>query len=158
MKKIRTADVPEEEWDSPKGTYHTRRKFISQALGAPKDVGTWGGGHPFDVELTRVPPGKASFPMHAHSQQWEFYIVISGEGVLLTPGTETPFQAGETFVCPPGEAHQVRNTGSDDLLYYVIADNPPADLIHYPASGKYQAKPERKIFRMVETTYFDGEE
>ena len=46
----------------------------------------------------------------------------------------------------------------DDLLLYVIADNPPADCIHYPDSQKWMIKPGRKVFRMTEVDYFDGEE
>jgi len=158
MNKITIADIHEDEWHSPKGAFKTGRKFISQALGAAKDVGLSGGGHPFEVELTRIPPGCANCPLHSHNQQWEFYIVVSGEGRLRTLAGETEFKAGEAVVCPPGEAHQIKNTGTEDLVYYVIADNPPTDLIHYPESGKYMVKPERKVFRMVETDYFDGEE
>ena len=158
MNKITITEVPEVEWESPKGAYQAGRKFISQALGAAKDTGTWAGGHPFEVELTRVPPGCTNFPLHSHSQQWEFYIAVSGQGCLRTLTGETVFQAGDALVCPPGEAHQIKNTGTIDLLYYVIADNPPSDLIHYPDSGKFMVKPERKVFRMVETSYFDGEE
>ena len=158
MNKVTIAEIPEVDQRSPKGAYQTGRRFISQALGATEDIGTWAGGHPFEVELTRVPPGKANFPMHAHSQQWEFYIVLSGEGVLCMGEKESAIKAGEAIVCPPGEAHQIKNTGTSDLVYYVIADNPLADLIRYPESGKYMLKPERKTFRMVETDYFDGEE
>jgi hypothetical protein len=29
--------------------------------------------HPFDVEILRVPPGKAPYPYHSHSAQWLVY-------------------------------------------------------------------------------------
>ena len=51
-----------------------------------------------------------------------------------------------------------RSAGSDDLLYYVVADNPPADIINYPDSNKWVVKPHRKGFIMQETDYYAGEE
>ena len=62
------------------------------------------------------------------------------------------------MVFPPGEAHQLINTGSEDLVYYVIADNPQADVVFYPDSNKWLAKPAKKCFEMKEVDYFAGEE
>ena len=67
-------------------------------------------------------------------------------------------EAGDYLVFPPGEAHQIINNGSEDLIYIVIADQPQADVIHYPDSGKWMTKPQRKCFEMTETDYFKGEE
>jgi hypothetical protein len=50
------------------------------------------------------------------------------------------------------------NTGTEDFIFYVIADNSPADSTYYPNSKKWQMKPQRKLFRMTEVDYFDGEE
>ncbi|HEY3760501.1 MAG TPA: hypothetical protein VGN23_02020 [Verrucomicrobiae bacterium] len=43
-------------------------------------------------------------------------------------------------------------------MYYVIADNPPADIAYYPDSGKWFFKPPRKCFTMQETAYYAAEE
>ena len=59
---------------------------------------------------------------------------------------------------PPGTAHQTTNTGTDDLVFFIIADNPPADFCHYPDSGKWALAHPRTIFRLTEADYFDGEE
>ncbi len=45
---------------------------------------------------------------------------------------------GEAIMHPPGEAHQIRNTGTEELRYLLIADNPPLDPCIYPDSGKAQ--------------------
>ena len=87
-------------------------------------------GHPFDIEMTKLPPGATNFPFHSHAGQWEVYLVLSGSGELRAGETVAAMAAGDAFVCPPGEAHQIKNTGTDDLLYYVIADNPPADIAY----------------------------
>jgi uncharacterized cupin superfamily protein len=66
--------------------------------------------------------------------------------------------AGDYLVIPPGEAHQFTNTGDEELVFLVIADHPQADVIHYPDSGKWLVKPQKKVFEMQEVDYFKGEE
>ena len=41
---------------------------------------------------------------------------------------------------------------------YVIADNPPVDVIHYRDSNKWLVKPNPNCFTLQETAYFSGEE
>lgn len=158
MKKVNQSDIKWAEQRSPNGRFRLFRRHISEALGAPRDAGVAGGGHPFDVELSRLPPGATNFPLHAHAAQWELYLILSGTGALRTGTEETTVQSGDTFICPPGEPHQLKNNGPDDLVYYVIADNPPADVIQYPDSKKWLVKPQRKCFTMQEVDYFSGEE
>ena len=146
------------ELKSPKGKYHIFRRHISLAMGGKKDTGTWGGGHPFDLELTRIPPGATNWPHHAHSAQWELYIILSGCGRVRTPEGWQNIGPGDSFIHPPGEPHQIHNNGTEDLLYYVVADNPQADIGTYPDSGKWFAKPQRKTFEIVEVNYYKGEE
>ena len=67
--------------------------------------------------------------------------------------------AGDAFVQPPGTAHQIRNTSAtEDLIYYVIADNPISDPVYYPDSDKWAIRPPGKLGRLTETEYYDGEE
>jgi uncharacterized cupin superfamily protein len=159
MPRINLEELPWTEQRSPKGKYCVLRKPISLALGGKKDVGTFGGGHPFDVELIRVPPGAINWPYHAHSAQWELYLVVAGQGEVRTPEGRFPVRPGDCLLHPPGEAHQIQNTAeTEDLLYYVVADHSPADVTEYPDSGKYGIKPQRKTFVMQEIDYFLGEE
>ena len=52
-----------------------------------------------------------------------------------------------------------RNTSeSEDPVYFVIADNPQADVGYYPNSGKYTFRPPRKFVDLVEIDYYAGEE
>jgi uncharacterized cupin superfamily protein len=159
MQHVNVSEIPWVERRSPRGRFHLFRRHISQALGSPQNAGVAGGGHPFDVEITRLPPGATNFPFHAHAAQWELYLIQSGSGELRTGEETVPFGPGDVFMCPPGEAHQLKNTSSEDLLYYVIADNPPADVGFYPDSKKWAViKPERKFFTMQEVDYYAGEE
>ncbi|HET9030258.1 MAG TPA: cupin domain-containing protein, partial [Candidatus Aquilonibacter sp.] len=109
MKKVNISDVPEDAWSSPKGTYAGFGKQISEALGRDRDSTDVMKRHPFDLEILRVPPGKIAYPYHAHNTQWEFYLVASGRGVSRDDDGRTPVVAGDAFLYPPGQAHQMIN-------------------------------------------------
>ena len=164
MKTVHIPDLPEIHAKSPTGKYESYCKDVSLALGGVKDTGPWGGGHPFDLQQRRVPPSATVCPLHAHTGQWELFVVISGTATIRTRAGEdsdiekTKVSAGDAFVQPPGTAHQIINTGKGDFVFYVIADNLPVDSTYYPESDKWQIKPQKKLFRMQSTTYFDGEE
>jgi uncharacterized cupin superfamily protein len=159
MKIAKLSSLPERRVSSPKGKYQIVRQSISQALGGIKDVGTWGGGHPFEVEQVRVAPGAANFPFHAHAAQWEIYLFVSGQGEVRGPAGVSEIQAGDSVVFRPGEAHQIRNTGNADLVYLVIADQPQADVVTYPDTpGKWAIKPNPKCFTMNEASYYEIED
>lgn len=152
-----TENIETVEHVSPKGTFAALRKYFTVALGRPRDEGPWAGGHPFDVEHVVIPAGKPNFPYHAHAAMWEFYWVLSGSGVLRLESGEKPIRTGDFFMCDPGEAHQLKARAEQDLEHIVISDNVMEDLIHYQDSGKWNAKPGRRIFREV-LDYYDREE
>jgi uncharacterized cupin superfamily protein len=107
MKNVRIADLPWEERKSPGGKYHSFFKDISLALGGIRDTGPWGGGHPFDLQLRRVPPGAAVGPLHAHTVQWELFVVLGGTATVRIDNETHPVKAGDAFLQPPGTAHQI---------------------------------------------------
>lgn len=158
MTRTHSEDLPWNAQNSPGGKFAMARRSLSQAAGGQKDIGTWGGGHPFDLEIHRVPPGKINFPLHQHSAQWEAYYILTGSGKVRTQAGKEAIQAGDYLVFAPGEAHQLINNGSEDLTFLVVADQPQADVIHYPESGKWMIKPQRNVFEMQEADYFKGEE
>jgi len=86
------------------------------------------------LEYNRLPPGAVNYPFHFHSAQWELYVVVSGKGLVRDEKGRTEVVAGDTFVFPPGQAHQISNSGTEDLVYYVIADNPIGECCYYPDS------------------------
>jgi uncharacterized cupin superfamily protein len=155
MKIAKLSEIPAREIRSPHGKYHLVRQSISQALGGIKDVGTWGGGHPFDVEYFRLPPGAANFPFHAHSAQWELYIFVKGHGSVRGAEATTVVEEGQSIIFKPGETHQILNTSEDELSYLVVADHSLADVIAYPDTGKWGIKPQGKFFTLTETSYYE---
>ena len=109
-----------------------------------------------------MPPGKANFPYHAHSAQWELYLVVSGIGSVRCKDGTTEVGPGDAFIFGPDEPHQVSNAAQEDLIYYVVADNPIGESSYYPDSGKWKANrssaADRVVLKGIEAAYFDGEE
>lgn len=158
MKPVNIRDVPEEEQVSPAGHFQSFYRNLSPALGGVLNAGPWGGGHPFDLQLRRVPPGKAVCPFHVHYAQWELFLVRAGRGLVRAGHERHAVQAGDVFLHPPGEAHQLLNPGDTDLEVLIITDNPLLDLCHYPDSDKWNLRPPAHIVRLTPAGYFDGEE
>jgi uncharacterized cupin superfamily protein len=159
MRKVNTNAVEPLKWQSPKGTFAGEGVQISEALGRERSSTDLLQRHPFDVELLRIPPGKAPYPYHSHSAQWEFYHVISGSGSVRHQAGTEPVVAGDACIFKPGEPHQFVNDGTEDLVIYVVADNPFGESCYYPDSNKWAVQiPERRIMRAENLDYFDGEE
>ena len=159
MRKINTKDLAESSWSSPKGKFVGAGKEISEELGRKPQSTDLKERHPFDVEILRIPPGKTPYPYHSHSAQWEFYHVISGKGVVRHKDGTTAIETGDAFVFPPDQPHQLTNDGTEDLILYVVADNPIGESCHYPDSQKWLVRsPERRIIRSDALDYYDGEE
>lgn len=159
MRKVNTNSMREVTWSSPKGKFGGAGKEISEELGRQPDSTDWRERHPFDVELSRIPPGKSACPYHSHSAQWEFYHVISGTGVVRHEGGTMPIEPGDAFIFRPGEPHEIINNGAQDLVFYVVADNPIGESCYYPDSGKWLVRsPERKLLRSESMDYYEGEE
>lgn len=158
MPRVHIPEVPWEEQHSPARTFHSFCRNLSVALGGIRNGGTWCGGHPFDVQVRRIPAGAAVCPFHSHLAQWEFFLVQSGRGVVRAGAERHEVGAGDLFIHPPGEPHQISNRGPDELEVLIVADNPPLDAFHYPDSSKWGLRPPGFYFRPQEVGYFDGEE
>jgi uncharacterized cupin superfamily protein len=159
MRKVNTVNMAEFTWASPKGKFMGAGKEISEELGRDPVSMDLNDRHPFDVEICRIAPGKTPYPYHLHSAQWEFYHVISGSGVVRHKDGTTAIEPGDAFIFKPGEPHQIMNNGEQDLIIYVVADNPIGESSYYPDSDKWGVRvPERRIMRSDALDYYDGEE
>src|SRR5438034_10721840 len=159
MHKVNTTKIAEVTWSSPKGKFVGAGKEISEELGRKPQSTDLSERHPFDVEICRIPAGKTPYHYHSHSAQWEFYHVISGNGRVRHKDGTTPIEPGDAFLFKPGEPHQLINDSSQDLILYVVADNPIGESFHYPDSNKWSVPfPERRNLRSEPLDYYDGEE
>lgn len=91
------------------------------------------------ANVTTVPPGKAAFPFHHHHANEEHFFILSGSGVLRVGDEEYPVRQHDYVVNPSGGpelAHQLINTGSEDLVYLAISTMVVPEVVGYPDSGK----------------------
>ena len=152
MKKISLNAIRWVEQKSPKGRYHKFRRSVARGGSKFPDR------PPFEIELVRLPPRAKNFPFHTHTTEWEFYLIVSGSGTMRVNQKKVKLVPGDCVMCPPGDPHQIINTSKRDLFYYVIANNSPTDVWHYPDSNKWGSRAIGKFFRLHEVSYFDGEE
>jgi uncharacterized cupin superfamily protein len=113
-------------------------------------------GAPFDLGWCSIKSGQAHCPYHYHTAQWEMYAILRGTGYVRTPKGRSKIRAGDIFMCPPREPHQLINTGKRDLEYYVIADNPVGDSCYYPDSDKWLV--DHRVIKGQRVPYLTGEE
>lgn len=123
MKLVKSADAP---WTDAlsQGAFQQQRKGLSSssALGA---------------SLWRLPPGKKSFPFHAHHVTEEALFVISGTAKVRTPDGLTAIGPGDYVSFEAGGgAHQLVNDGTTDLVYLGLSLGKGFDIVEYPDSGK----------------------
>ena len=80
-----------------------------------------------------VPPGKKAFPFHRHHVMDELFFIVSGEGEYRFGDTTVPVRSGDIVAAPAGtQAHQLINTGSNDLRYLGISTIGGVDVVDYP--------------------------
>jgi uncharacterized cupin superfamily protein len=159
VKKVNANDVEEFSWSSPNKKFSGAGKEISEALGRNPRSTDLNERHPFDVEILRLAPGETPYVYHSHSAQWEFYHVLSGRGVVRHADGQTAIEPGDAFIFKPGEPHQLRNDGNEEMTVFVVADNPIGESHYYPDSHKWGVNsPERRHIRSEPLDYFDGEE
>ncbi len=98
------------------------------------------GARAIGANVTTVPPGRAAFPFHHHRANEEHFFVLSGTGVLRVGDQTHPVRTHDYIVNLPGgeagSAHQLINTGSEDLVYLAISTLVIPEVVGYPDSGK----------------------
>ena len=71
----------------------------------------------------------------------------------------TQIEPGDVFIFPRDEPHQLINDENEDLVVYIVADNPLGESCHYPDSQKWLVRsPDRKLIGGQGLNYYDGEE
>ncbi len=117
-----------------------------------------------------VPPGKKAFPFHRHHVMDELFYVVSGTGEYRYGDDSFAVRAGDLVGAPAGmRAHQLINTGSEDLRYLGISSGSSVDIVDYPDSGKvamaagvrnadFKTATYVGLGRVQAADYFDGED
>ncbi len=91
------------------------------------------------ANATTVPPGKAAFPFHHHHANEEHFFIVRGTGTLRFGDASHPVKPGDYIVTPAGGselAHQLVNTGGEDLVYLALSTTTVPEVVGYPDSAK----------------------
>jgi uncharacterized cupin superfamily protein len=120
-----------------------------------------------------VPPGKKAFPFHRHHVMDELFYIVSGSGQYRYGDETLTVRAGDLVGAPAGaKAHQLINTGSEDLRYLGISGNGTensVEVVDYPDSKKigiaagvknadFKSATYSAMGRVTPADYFDGED
>lgn len=109
--------------------------FASRTEGREKrQLGDYFGLTNFGVNLTRLKPGAISALRHAHSRQDEFMYILEGCPMLQTNEGRTRLSPDMCIGFPAGkgDANNLVNDTSEDVLYIEIGDRTPEDEAIYP--------------------------
>ena len=77
--------------------------------------------HVTQFAQARLAAGQVA-PGHAHADMWEIFFAQAGDGAIEIDGAVHALPAGTCVAVAPGETHELRNPGSDELivLYFGI--------------------------------------
>jgi mannose-6-phosphate isomerase-like protein (cupin superfamily) len=73
-----------------------------------------------EFSLGALAPGQAIPFVHAHKQNEELYVFVSGEGEFSVDGEAFAVGAGSVVRVSPDGARCWRNTGEAELVYFVV--------------------------------------
>ena len=119
-------------------------EFISQDTHGliTKAIGAAAGSERLYVNIDRIPPESFSTKYHSHSQQEEFFLVLSGNGTVRLNDKSYPVTKGDFFAKPSGQniAHSIYNFGDTDLILLDIGTLEQEDTCYYPDEDMYLLK------------------
>ena len=98
------------------------------------------GARQLGCNVTVLAPGKRAFPRHNHRVNEELFVILAGTGELRLGDAVHPLRAGDVVACPAGgrdTAHQITNTGPDEMRFLAISTMQYPEICDYPDSGKF---------------------
>lgn len=116
-------------------------------------VGDAAGCEKIYVNVDYVKPGGKSAKYHSHSKQEEFFLIMSGTGILKICGDEIPIKAGDVISKPAGKniAHQFINNGSNILQILDVGTREKGDVVTYPDENIVYVKDEKLVFNIKDS-------
>jgi uncharacterized cupin superfamily protein len=87
-------------------------------------LGQQAGAQELGASLFELPPGAATFPLHAHFANEELLIVLAGRPLLTgLDGTGRRLETGEVVACPAGRdgAHRIDNDGDEPVRVLIVS-------------------------------------
>lgn len=115
-----------------------------------KSLGEAAGSEKIYVNIDYVPPKAYSTRYHSHSQQEEFFLILSGTGTIRLNDEEKTVSKGDFIAKPAGKniTHTFYNSSDEILTILDIGTKEKEDTCYYPDEHMYMQKSNgvRRIF------------
>ena len=132
--------IPDEYIDDPNFESKLKSLLIGDALGSEKIY----------VNIDFVKPGGKSTIYHSHSRQEEFFLIMSGNGLLRINEEEVPVKTGDVTSKPAGKniAHQFINNSTEILQILDVGNRDKDDVAIYPDENKIFIRNKKLVFNI----------
>jgi uncharacterized cupin superfamily protein len=102
-------------------------------------VGRQAGARDLGASLFEVPPGGATFPLHAHFANEELLVVLSGRPTLTTRDGARELAPGEVVAFPAGleGAHRLDNATAEAVRVLIVSTMRAPEINAMLEDGKY---------------------
>lgn len=133
-------NIPNEYMYDPDFQSKLKTILIGDAIGCEKIY----------VNIDYVKPGAESVKYHSHSTQEEFFLIISGKGILRINGEEISIKSGDVISKPASKdiAHQFINNSLEILQILDIGTREKEDIITYPDENVVYMKDKGLVFNI----------
>lgn len=132
--------IPDEYIDDPNFESKMKSLLIGDALCSEKIY----------VNIDFVKPGGKSTMYHSHSRQEEFFLIMSGNGLLRINEEEIQVKTGDVISKPAGKniAHQFINNSTEILQILDVGNRDKDDVAIYPDENKIFIRNKKLVFNI----------
>jgi len=124
-------NIFEPVWDAERDAepFHWKRALLGRQAGA-RDLG---------ASLFEVPPGGATFPLHAHFGNEELLVVLSGRPTLTTREGRRELAPGEVVAFRAGleGAHRLDNESDEPVRVLIVSTMRAPEINAMLEDGRY---------------------
>jgi len=76
------------------------------------------------LQTVTIPP-QTKQKLHSHNKQTEVFYILEGETIITINGTDFEAKPGDSFICSPGDIHNLWNKTDRDFKLLVFKINLP---------------------------------
>jgi mannose-6-phosphate isomerase-like protein (cupin superfamily) len=111
--------------DKIEGRRYPARRRTQNLVGGLSPIST----KSFCMGYVALDPNGGQVPWHNQEQE-EIYFILEGEGEMCLGSERKTVRAGQAVYIPPGEFHQLTNTG-DTKMVMIYCYGPAGDVAHW---------------------------
>jgi uncharacterized cupin superfamily protein len=103
-------------------------------------LGRQAGSEQLGASLFEVPPGAATFPLHAHFNNEELLVVLGGRlRLTIAGGSSGELATGDVVACPAGRAgaHRLDNDGDEVARVLIVSTMKAPEINEMLEDGTY---------------------